>query len=77
MTDSLSHPERVFIDLLSRRQAANHGCPVVLSPAEVARVTGIPETDQIHLRQSLMRDGRLRLSVVDGRWAYALSDEHA
>lgn len=75
MTDTARSPSTlVYTALVARLQDANHGRPVVLSPSEVARNTGISEIDQIHIRQSLMRAGRLRLSVVDGRWAYAVGE---
>jgi hypothetical protein len=48
--------------------------PAIVSPTEIARATGISETDQIKIRQKLMLAGLLRLSVQDGQWAYALSE---
>jgi hypothetical protein len=47
--------------------------PAIVSPDEIARATGISETDQIAIRQTLMLAGLLRLAVQDGRWAYALA----
>lgn len=65
---------RQFAALIQRLQSENQGQPVILSPADVTRLSGIAEADQIRIRQRLMRAGWLRLSVVDGRWAYALAE---
>ncbi len=46
--------------------------PVVLTPDEIARATGVSPTNQILIRQTLMLAGVLRLSVVDGAWAYRI-----
>ena len=61
-----------FIALISGLQFRANGAPVVISPAEIASVTGIPETEQVTIRQHLMLAGRLRLDVQGGRWAYSL-----
>ncbi len=71
---SLRAPCERFAACLRRLQAAHDGQPVILSPAEWERLTGISQSQQIAVRQALMRAGRLRLSVVDGAWGYALED---
>lgn len=66
-----------FIELIARLQRERCGDSVPLTPAQIERLTGIPETDQIAIRQTLMLAGRLRLEVRDRRWAYALAGEQA
>lgn len=74
ITGAPARASRAFVAHLAQLQRANDGQPVTLSPAEWAALTGIPEPDQIAVRQSLMRAGRLRLSVVGNAWAYALEE---
>ena len=61
-----------FIELIDRLQRERCGDPVPLTPAQIEHLTGISETDQIAIRQTLMMAGRLRLNVQDGKWTYAL-----
>lgn len=70
---------RRFTKLIRTLQSDNAGQPVILSPADIERATGIPETDQIRIRQTLMLAGALRLSAVGNGWAYGLGahDAHA
>ena len=63
-----------FVDLIARLQRERCGDSVPLTPAQIERLTGIPEADQIAIRQTLMLAGRLRLEVRDGLWAYALEE---
>lgn len=63
-----------FLAVLADLQDQTGGAPVALSPAEWACVTGIPERQQILVRQRLMLAGLLRLSAASGRWVYALEE---
>lgn len=63
-----------YIEFVRSRQADQCGRPVALTPAEIARATGISETDQIQIRQTLMLSGRLRLSVDGDRWTYQIAE---
>ena len=63
-----------YLEFIQSRQDAQYGRPVLLTPAEIARATGITETDQIQSRQTLMLAGRLRLSVDGDRWAYQVAE---
>lgn len=64
-----------FLAVLADLQDQSGGLPIALSPGEWARVTGIPESQQIRVRQRLMLAGLLRLSAAGGQWVYALEDE--
>ena len=64
-----------FVELIASLQRLRNGDPVPLTPAQIEHLAGIPETDQIAIRQTLMLAGRLRLEVRDGRWMYALGGE--
>lgn len=63
---------RRFCRFLASLQAANGGQPVVLSSDEIEDCTGLSQTEQVRVRQTLMREGLLRLSVVGTAWVYAL-----
>lgn len=63
---------RAFTRFIGELQRENYDQPVILTPAEIARATGIPESDQIGVRQTLMSAGVLRLSVIGNAWAYSL-----
>lgn len=68
-----------YLEFIYAKQSAQCDRPVPLTPAEIARATGITEADQIQIRQQLMLAGRLRLSALDGptnrpRWAYQVVD---
>lgn len=59
-----------FMRFIAERQTDNGGQPAILLPADIERVTGISQSEQIRIRQNLMLAGRLRLSVEADRWAY-------
>lgn len=63
---------RRFCRFIRDRQARNSGQPVILSPADIERATGIVQSEQIRVRQTLMTAGVLRLSVIGNAWAYSL-----
>jgi hypothetical protein len=66
-----------YLDFIERQQATHQDRPVVMSTAFIAANTGISEHDQIRIRQVLMLNGRLRLHVIQDRWAYSVEDVHA
>jgi hypothetical protein len=61
-----------YLDFIRSHQSATS--PAIVSPADIARATGISETDQIQIRQTLMLAGRLRLSVIGDQWAYRIEE---
>ena len=63
---------RRFVRFVADLQRDNSGQPVITTPAEIERATGVSASDQITIRQQLMLAGRLRLSVVGNAWAYSL-----
>ena len=63
---------RRFVRFVAGLQRDNSGQPVITTPSEIERATGVSASDQIAIRQQLMLAGRLRLSVVGNAWAYSL-----
>lgn len=63
---------RRFVRFVADLQRDNGGQPVITTPAEIERATGVSASDQIAIRQQLMLAGRLRLSVVGNAWAYSM-----
>lgn len=63
---------RAFVRYIDALQRDNGGQPIITTPHDIARNTGIPESDQVAIRQQLMLAGRLRLSAVGNAWVYTL-----